>query len=264
MSQITEFQEEQFHTVCERMAEGETLSAICKDGDLPSRTTFLRWVRNDDSRKRAYQLARQAQADFYFDQIKDLAFDGARDTITNDRGSAVCDHEWIGRSRLKVDSLKWLASKLDPIKFGDRMPEVVAAKQLDVDEQKQIADTRQIRRIERHVVQPGDVTMVNGVWVDNPKGDAHLRARIAELEAELAGQREPKTKPPALLEHDPGLPRRLDSEIAKKMVALVRGYTLRDQRPPEAILDECYTVIRNALSIHFGPTGEPMEILATA
>jgi hypothetical protein len=267
--QVNEFQDEQFALVCERMAEGETLSAICKEADTPSRATFLRWVKNDTGRTKAYQLARQAQADFYFDQIKDLAFDSSNDTVVNERGTAVCNHEWVARTRVKVDSLKWIASKLDPVKFGDRMPEAIAAKEMDAEQQQQIADQNKITRIERIILRgvvAGDMKQeADGNWV--PTDAADLRAQIAELKAQLAGRNDPApTPPPALIEYDPGLPRRMDSEIATRLVRLIRDHVPVDgNRDPAAVLDEILIVCRNALQIHFGPTGELMEIsLASA
>jgi hypothetical protein len=83
-----------------------------------------------------------------------------------------------------------------------------------------------------------------------------LRARIAELEAELAGQN-PASKPPALLEYDPGLPKRMNTEIASRMVRLIQDHVPIDgSRDHAAVLDEILIVCRNALQIHFGPTGE--------
>jgi len=71
---------------------------------LATAHTFLRWMANDDGRRKQYQVARQAQADFFFDQIKDLAFDSSQDTIVNERGTEVCNHEWVARLRVKVDA----------------------------------------------------------------------------------------------------------------------------------------------------------------
>jgi len=93
-----------------------------------------------------------------------------------------------------------------------------------------------------------------------------LHARIRELEAELAGKRPEReaTLAPRLLEHDPGLPRRMDSEIASRLVRLIRDYVPVDGgRDPESILDEVLSICRAALIAAYGP-GEPMESLAPA
>jgi hypothetical protein len=44
---------------------------------------------------------------------------GIPDSIPTE--TALVDHEHINRSRLKIDSRKWLLSKLLPSKFGDRV-----------------------------------------------------------------------------------------------------------------------------------------------
>lgn len=258
--QISEFQEEQFAIVCERMADGETLSAICKEADTPSRATFLRWVKNDTARSKAYQLARQAQADFYFDQIKDIAFDSSEDALVNQRGTVVANHEFIGRSRVKVDALKWIASKLDPVKFGDRMPEAIAAREMELDAQNQLAEQNKATRVERIILQG---VRAEVEFDDNgkrfPNSATALRERIAELEAQLAGRGEPLDRHPALLTQDPGpLPSRADRDIASQMLRLIKDYVRRDQRPPETVLDEVLSACRKAMLADYGP-GEPVD-----
>jgi hypothetical protein len=64
-----------------------------------------------------------------------------------------------------------------------------------------------------------------------------------------------------LLEYDPGLPRRMDQDIARRMVALIRDCVPVDgRRDPAEVLDECLSVIRAALRQHFGPTGEIINL----
>ena len=47
-----DFTDEIFQQICDRMAEGEGLREICSDPEMPSRTTFLRWVEKDTGRQR--------------------------------------------------------------------------------------------------------------------------------------------------------------------------------------------------------------------
>ena len=51
------------------MTEGEGLREICRDPDMPSKTTFLRWVEKDTGRQAQYQAAREALMDHYADEI---------------------------------------------------------------------------------------------------------------------------------------------------------------------------------------------------
>ena len=40
----SDYTEEIFDEICERMANGKGLREICEDPQMPNRSTFLRWV----------------------------------------------------------------------------------------------------------------------------------------------------------------------------------------------------------------------------
>src|SRR5207249_3959510 len=111
----SEFTLEVMTEICERMAEGKSLREICdSDSELPARRTILRWVKNDDAAKKLYDAAQEQRMHWYADEIVTIAYDSSKDTIKGKDGQDLCNHEWINRSRLKVDSLKFLMSKLAP------------------------------------------------------------------------------------------------------------------------------------------------------
>jgi hypothetical protein len=111
--------------ILHRMAHGETLSAICRCAGMPDRTTFWSWCDAGlDDLPHRYAQARTRQADSWADQIMAVANDSSADkrTVEKDgREVEVIDHENINRSRLKVDSMKWLMSKLHPRQYGERI-----------------------------------------------------------------------------------------------------------------------------------------------
>lgn len=106
MSEPVNFSEELAAIICDRIADGESLRAICRDDGFPSVVTVRKWV-NEDKQGFAnqYMRARDMQADHYQELIIDEAF-SAEDAA-------------IGR--LRVDALKWTASKLAPKKYGDKV-----------------------------------------------------------------------------------------------------------------------------------------------
>jgi len=121
-----EFTDEIFDVICDRMAGGEGLRKICEDPQMPSRQTFLRWIEKDTGRQAQYTAAREALMDWYAEEILTIAWDSSKDTIPADgKKPARCDNEWVNRSRLKVDTLKFLMAKLHPKRYGDRLPETV-------------------------------------------------------------------------------------------------------------------------------------------
>jgi Bacteriophage Sf6, terminase small subunit-like len=117
----SEFSIEIMTEICERMAEGKSLREICeKDPDLPARRTIMRWVKNDDSARRLYEAAQEHRMHWYADELINIAYDTSKDTIKGKDGQDICNHEWINRSRLKADTLKFLMAKLAPRTYGEK------------------------------------------------------------------------------------------------------------------------------------------------
>lgn len=50
-----------------------------------------------------------------------IADDNGKDTYVSEDGVEQTDHDVIARARLRVDTRKWLLSKLQPKKYGDKM-----------------------------------------------------------------------------------------------------------------------------------------------
>jgi hypothetical protein len=94
-------------TICRRIAEGESLRAICRDPEIPSEGAIRGWAREDrDGFGSRYRLARELQLDHWADVIIDIADDGDRDP--RDR-------------QIRIEARKWIMSKLAPRKYGDRL-----------------------------------------------------------------------------------------------------------------------------------------------
>lgn len=255
-----QFTEEIFTAICERMAEGEGLREICRDPEMPSRSTVLKWVETDTGRQAKYQKAREALMDWYSEEIRMIAWDDSKDTIKRQDKPDLCNHEWIARSRLKVDTLKFLMAKLHPKRYGDRLPEAVEDRNIKVSWQHEAALDEldgTINRIELVGVRP-EREIIAPIKDDagniiNANDTSALRRRIVELEERL-GIREGAPQPPKLLEYDPGpLPKHLDADVLVKLVdTFKRSIPQDDQREPEAVLDEATDIIAKALRAHYG------------
>lgn len=72
---------------------------------MPDATTVCRWLGANPAFRQQYAHAREGQADAYFDRVLHEA-----ETATD-----------AGLGRLRVDALKWAASKLAPKKYGDKV-----------------------------------------------------------------------------------------------------------------------------------------------
>jgi hypothetical protein len=119
----SEFSDELGVAICARIAEGDSLVKICKGEGMPSVTSVYRWLADDRYAgfRELYTRAREDQADTLADQIVDIADDGLNDTYEADDGTRRTDTDVIQRSKLRVDARKWVAAKLKPRKYGDRV-----------------------------------------------------------------------------------------------------------------------------------------------
>ena len=112
--------------ICSRIAGGESLRAICRDEHLPDRITVLRWALFDESFRNRYVQAREMQAESMADELLEISDDGMNDWMERRNADGECvgytlNGEAVQRSKLRVDTRKWIASRLLPKKYGDRI-----------------------------------------------------------------------------------------------------------------------------------------------
>jgi len=104
-----------FESICETIESSKDgLHPICKKFKV-SYTEFRKKIRNDEEKRNRYVRAKEDQADYLADLIIDVAFDDSDD----EKAFVGVNH--IQRDKLKVDSLKFIAAKLKPTKYGDKI-----------------------------------------------------------------------------------------------------------------------------------------------
>jgi hypothetical protein len=91
--------------ICLEIAEGKSLRNICLADDMPASETVRVWLALDAEFAAQYARAREEQADYYADEIIEIA-DTAEDA---------------NLARLRIDARKWKASKLRPKKYGEKL-----------------------------------------------------------------------------------------------------------------------------------------------
>jgi len=106
MARPTVYSEEIAATICDRIAQGEALNAICREPDMPTKLTMYRWLDQSAELQNRYVRATELRVDHWSEDIL-----------------AIADDENIGADsrRLRVDTRKWLMSKVQPKKYGDRL-----------------------------------------------------------------------------------------------------------------------------------------------
>lgn len=109
--------------ICERLAKGEPLAAICRDMGIPRRTVN-QWRKDDAEIAAQFDEARDDGYDSIAAYCLEIADDSRNDWMTIKRGGheiEVPDREVVDRSKLRVETRLKLLAKWDPRRYGDRM-----------------------------------------------------------------------------------------------------------------------------------------------
>ena len=110
--------------ICAQLADGISLRTVCLADDMPDKSTVFRWLRTNTAFRDQYARAKEESADALTDEMLDIADDGSNDWMKdNDPENPIykLNGEHINRSRLRVDTRKWIASKLKPKRYGDKL-----------------------------------------------------------------------------------------------------------------------------------------------
>lgn len=90
--------------------------------DMPSVRTVLYWLNTNETFLQQYTRAKEEQADYLAEEMMEIADDGSHDLDRiDDYGNRIENKEFVNRSKLRVETRKWIASKLKPKKYGDKM-----------------------------------------------------------------------------------------------------------------------------------------------
>lgn len=102
------YSEETADFICEQLAIGKTLLAICRDNEeMPDRTTVARWMTKMPEFASRIALSRDFGQDFTVDECRDIV-----DSATP---------EDFQVARLRVWHRQWEASKRAPKRLGDKL-----------------------------------------------------------------------------------------------------------------------------------------------
>ncbi len=119
--------------ICDRLIEGESLRSVCSDPAMPHRATVCRWLARGDAGEQPftafvtqYARATEFRADALFDESQEIADDSSRDweVVRDGEGQVTgikVDGEHVQRSKLRVETRKWMAGKLAPKRYGDKV-----------------------------------------------------------------------------------------------------------------------------------------------
>jgi frataxin-like iron-binding protein CyaY len=118
----TDYNQETAGTICAMLANGHSLREIVKGEGMPNMTTVFRWLSFHPEFSKQYALAREEQAELLADEIVNISDEESVTVEVNGEKMEVkFDSAMVARNRLRIDARKWVASKLKPKKYGDKL-----------------------------------------------------------------------------------------------------------------------------------------------
>ncbi|MCE0723987.1 hypothetical protein [Legionella resiliens] len=97
------------------------IKQLCKlNKHWPSHDTIYHWLTMKNEFSDLYARAKRHQIEVIIDEILDIADDTSNDIIINEDGRVTINHEHINRSKLRIDTRKWLAAKLCSRLYGNK------------------------------------------------------------------------------------------------------------------------------------------------
>jgi hypothetical protein len=107
--------------LCARLAKGHGLKPACRAVGVDT-ATVMKWATDTKHPfSERYKNARVIGYLMMAEEILEISDNSAGDFSTDENGNQVTNHENIQRSRLKVDSRKWIVARMLPHIYGDRV-----------------------------------------------------------------------------------------------------------------------------------------------
>jgi len=108
--------------LCSYLSMGKSLRTACKQEGMPSMPTVYKWISDYPEFLNQYTRAKEESAEALAEDMLDIADESPIAVETDKDGNVVgtkLDSAGVARNRLRVETRKWVASKLKPKKYGD-------------------------------------------------------------------------------------------------------------------------------------------------
>lgn len=124
MGRPTLFNQRTADAICERLASGLSLRNICRNKGMPHKATVFRWLALNSEFSDQYARARESQADLLVDEMIDIADMpkiGKKTKRTSDGKVEEITFDMTEHRRLQIETRKWVAARMRPKKYGDKL-----------------------------------------------------------------------------------------------------------------------------------------------
>jgi hypothetical protein len=109
--------------ICELLERGMSLQRACKSiSDSPTAGNVLNWVNKDPALAEQYAAARSIGYKLLADEIVEISDETEVEAkFQGDDVRLALDATAVARNRLRVDTRKWMLSKMLPKVYGDKV-----------------------------------------------------------------------------------------------------------------------------------------------
>lgn len=121
---VTEFKQDTADKICMLLAQGMSMKRVCEEDGMPVMSTVFKWLREQQAFSERYAQAKQESADAMAEDVLDIADNATNDWMErqgDDTPGYQVNGENIQRSKLRVETRKWLMAKMKPKKYGDKL-----------------------------------------------------------------------------------------------------------------------------------------------
>ena len=152
MARPSDYTPELASEICAKLAEGQSLRTVCKEESMPCTSSVFNWFRKHPEFLEQYTRAKEESADAMAEEVLDIADDATNDWMSKNAGDDVAfsfNGEHVQRSRLRIETRKWLMAKMKPKKYGEKVMQEITGKDggaIKVEEQP-VSDRDLARRI---------------------------------------------------------------------------------------------------------------------
>lgn len=140
MGRPTDYNEELAAHICSEVASGRSLRSICREDDMPAMSSVFLWLSRHPTFSEQYAKSQVDRATALAEEILEISDDASNDLLIQE-GKGAPNSVSVARDKLKVDTRKWLLSRMDPKRYGDKV-ETVHSGELE------------IKQITRRIVDP--------------------------------------------------------------------------------------------------------------
>jgi len=106
--------------ICDTIASNTNgVKRLCRaNPHWPCEDTIFAWLKKYPEFSEQYKRAKICQVELLVDELIDIADDSSQDLVTDASGALSYNAERVARSKLRIETRKWIAARLVPRIYG--------------------------------------------------------------------------------------------------------------------------------------------------